>query len=76
MDFQIKHPKTLTDRQLLEHLYDMVIVLHQKVDYIEGSLDKVSWIEDETHIKDHLEDIEVKVRELREEYKMFQLDNK
>lgn len=74
MDFRIKHPKTLTDRELLEQLYDMVIVLHDKIDKIDGTINNEVWVKNGSTPHDTISDIESNVFRLRDEYKAFDLD--
>jgi hypothetical protein len=80
MAIKIRHPKTLTDRELQEQIYDMLIILYSRIEMIEEVVnerykyEELKEIIGDSTLNDTIYDIENQVKILHEEYEIFGLD--
>lgn len=73
---KIKHAKTLTDRQLLEMIYNSIIVIHKRLDIIEDKIfdGNMRDTQNKFYYNDTLEQLKSEIAELESEFKDFELD--
>jgi len=80
MAIKIRHPKTLSDRDLQEQIYDMLIILHSRIEDIyelveyKYKYEEAIAIIGNSNLNDTICDIEMQVKALHDEYEVFGLD--